>query len=188
MLSSLLTASVSKRSAPLQFVVLRIYLAVVVGWAVPVIGILWQYGCALSRLNTWVHKPDSSLCHGFVRRIFNLLWILVPFFICLGVVDGLYWVVQGLPSYCSVCSEFLQISIVRSSVSPDLLRSLARTLLLQVPVTIRSRSNSSSRAPYSHVLIRCLSLIRYAPNFSPCSCVQELNIYRWYMIFCLGSK
>ena len=94
----------------------------------------------------------------------------------------------SLPSYCSACSVLLQISIARSSVCPDSLRSLARTLLLLVPFIIRSRSSSSSRAPYSHVLIRCLSLIRYASNFSLCSCVQELNIYRWYMIFCLGSK
>ena len=113
-------------------------------------------------------------------------------FSCLFLSALMLWVVSAelfsLPSCCSACSVLLQISIVRSSVSPDSLRSLARTLLLLVPFIIRSRSSSSSRTPYSHVLIRCLSLIRYASNFSPSSCVQELNIYRWYMIFCLGSK
>ena len=61
-----------QRSAPLQFVVLRIYLAVMVVLAAPVIGILWQYGCALSRLHMRLHKPDTSL-HGSVCRIYNLL-------------------------------------------------------------------------------------------------------------------
>ena len=132
----------------------------------------------------WVHKPDTSLCHGSVRRIYNLLWNLVLFFICLGVVDGLCWVVH-----------FVELLFCLFSAPADIYRPVyceswgawPEHYYCWYPLQFGHAVVHPQGHTYSHVLIRCLSLIRYASKFLPCSCVQELNIYHWYMIFCLGS-